>query len=350
MSGIDAIQNSGVQAPCPAVSKISAIRQVVRNIFEVLGFPFRFVGGKNWSIPGVVLRVPWIVFKKVILKETRSFKELLFPNFYKNDFEKSLTKEELKDYYPQVCTTAFVCSNSKEYIPQGWHAIDPQELQLEATRVPEAIIEGLSVVYPSSTLRSSFIENADKTEIILAFSSLEPNYRRSGRFPTLSKGWNIALSIAGFLPNAAKQADSFVTYIKDHPYFKGKKLTLSGNSYGATLAQYAGLKNAVSAVCYNSFALGVGWQHAIGRQRLEEADKYVTHISGEGDCVTDWKIYKYIDPVLNGLGCKTLGNFGRRFKIPSAYTKMWDIHGYILGSVSQYLGYGVRAYPANVKL
>lgn len=322
--------------------KLSAIKKIALAIFEGVTFPFRHLGSKNWSIPGVILRTPGIVFNRIFFKSSLSLKEEMFPSFCQNKFDKMIPIEQAKSYYPHVCSTAFVHQNKEAYIPKGWQALSPKTIEETLPKGTE--IEDESVIYTSSGLKISFIEKED--EIIVAFGSLE----RAEKKRKVSKTKNIAASFMGFIPSAAEQADQFVKFLKDHPYCKGKKITLSGNSYGATLAQYAGLKNDVPAVCFNSFAMGVGLQHSIGKQRLRKADQYVIQITAKGDLVADSFVHRNIDPLINLLGLKTPGNFGKRFMIPSAYTKRMETHGFILGSFMAYLGHDKRDHPADISI
>jgi hypothetical protein len=48
------------------------------------------------------------------------------------------------------------------------------------------------------------------------------------------------------------------------------------------------------------------------------------------------------------IGIKTPGFFGKRFTIPSAYTKRHEIHTYFLGSAFQHLGLDKRTKSSEL--
>lgn len=330
-------------------SRGSTIAVLAKRIFDgfyvVFSFPCRFLGSKTWSVPGVILRAPWILFKRLFVRNSTPIIQELFPNNYRFSFEKTLTREEVKPYYPHVAATAFVHQNKDQFIPSGWKNLSPKDLGITMLKVDV----GNDCLYDlSSGFKASLIEKDD--EIIVAFGSLEIDSGKTetGKF-RFSKSGNILTSLVGLTPKPLQQAASFVQILRNHTYCQGKKISVTGNSYGAALAAYAGLKNETPAVCFNAFQLGVGSQWDIGKDRLEKADQYITHISAKGDYVTDLSIYKPVDLFLSAVGLKTPGNFGRRFTIPSAYKKPLATHGFILGSVLEHLGYNQRTTPAELK-
>jgi hypothetical protein len=86
---------------------------------------------------------------------------------------------------------------------------------------------------------------------------------------------------------------------------------------GGGLASYAALRNKVPAVVMNPMRLGWGARARIGQSRLDEADRYLTEVVAQGDCVSDSdlsKLYMPLAPVFNSRG--PLGN-ARRFMVPA---------------------------------
>jgi len=283
--------------------------------------------------------------RKILGWNTGKVKEELFPQHYRFSFEKQLSYTETKQYYPYVAATAFVHGCKDRSIPKGWRNLSPKELGLS---MPDVDMEDKWLFDRQESLKISLLEK--DAEIIVAFGSLEAESidRTKARHPRRDKLTSIAQSIFGFNPKTFNALDRIIPVLLMHERFQNKRIVFTGNSFGGTLAQYAGLKFEREAVCCNAVGLNCGTQYYLGAKKLRQADKYVTHISVKGDYVTDLPVYKPLDLFLSGIGIRTPGNFGRRFTIPSAYSTYPAIHGFILGSVMEYLGHGCRAYPADI--
>lgn len=330
---------------CTVLQKTKYIAQLCFEILTtIICFPLRYVGSKTWSIPGALLRTPLILFKRIIYRSNTPLIQELFPTHYRFSFEKKLSPEELKPYYPHVAATAFVHQSKDQFIPFGWKKLSPLTLGVNAANME---VTDSFILSSLSACKASMIEKGNT--IIISFGSIEANEGSSSNEKIKSKkSVNILGSLLGFTPQTLEDADILVRELLRHPYFKNKNISLTGNSYGATIAAYAGLNNKIPAVCFNAFALGVGPQWNIGTTRLAQADQYITHISAEGDFTTDLSIYKPVDLLLNAIGWRTPGNFGRRFKIPSAYKGRCATHGFILGSVMAHLGHNIRTLPGDL--
>ena len=115
-----------------------------------------------------------------------------------------------------------------------------------------------------------------------------------------SKQWknNIKQAIGtGKVPAAYQQAAALTALIKADLDKTGAKLTLAGHSMGGGIANYAGLKQDVSSVCYNAAALGGACLRDLGdipRERLEKQ----THIRGKGDPVCSPKVQQKLQSFL----------------------------------------------------
>jgi starch synthase len=149
-------------------------------------------------------------------------------------------------------------------------------------------------------------------------------------------------------PAIYHHASKVIELIKNSRLAEGKKISLTGQSLGGSLAEYAGLRLAIPTFCFNSFPLGVGLQSELGSESLAQADKYVTHISAENDLFSDNKVSRVIDRVVNLFGLKTPGNFGQRFSIPSAYKDTLSTHSYVLGNIMHHLDYDTRCLPKDI--
>ena len=92
--------------------------------------------------------------------------------------------------------------------------------------------------------------------------------------------------------------------------------------------------------------IGAGFQFKLGSKALSEADSYVKHLVIKGDFVSDTSPVP--DVILSGLGIRTPGNFGEKYRILSAYKESDKTHNFVLGSMMQHLGYDKRAKPKDV--
>jgi hypothetical protein len=312
-----------IEAPRQGSSRIASIvRDVFEKIRDFFSFPIRYFGSKTWSIPGLIFRTPYLLFKKIFSSEKFSFKEELFQSEYRFSIEKNLTKTELKSYYPYGCAPGYTYGLNPDYIPHGWSVVKP-------------------VFYnPQSGLKISFLQKGD--EVILTFGSVEAKELKPKR-NELARG-----SLLGMNPDLYKEASQRFSKLSSDPLLKGKKITLAGSCLGAAIASYVALKHKTKAVCFNSFPLGVGQQYDLGNERLRKAPDYITHISAKGDYTSDIAGYPVVDRILSAIGFRTPGHFGKRFRIPSAYKSMHDTHAYVIGNIMQHLGRDKRTKPVDL--
>ena len=329
----------------------SAVRACFEWLRVVFLFPFRYLGSKTWSIPGVILRAPWLCVKRIFTKF--SLQQELFGAKYQYFFEKNLGPEELRPYLPYACAIAFVASVNPEYRLSGWNHIYSPDLNL-----PEGCSlnqEGY-VVDSMAGFKSVILEKGG--ELIIAFRAMkhclkrdESDPKKPVRLPSMDpEAKNLVSQLAGLKPALFERASSYVKHIGNLPQFRDKKITVAGQCHGGTIASYAGIANGIPAICFNTCPLGVGLQEDLGKDRLDRASDLVTHICIEGDFLTDHSYQAPLDVLANGLGLRTPGNFGKKFRIPSAYSKGHDKHVFSLGSVMKHLGYPVRTLPKEIAL
>jgi hypothetical protein len=146
---------------------------------------------------------------------------------------------------------------------------------------------------------------------------------------------DIVLEIAGSKPSLYKKADELIGILKDHA--RGKEITLTGQSLGGAIASYVALNQGLKCICLNSLPIGPGLQCDIGKTKLQNADKWITHLMTEGDIVCDLPLgLKVVDYALGLLGFKTAGNFGVKYRIPSIYKNMFETHVYMIGNLFAY--------------
>ncbi len=147
---------------------------------------------------------------------------------------------------------------------------------------------------------------------------------------------------------AYEEAANFVSEIQVHPYFRNKKIILVGQSLGGSLAQYAALKNALEAKCFNPIPLGRAHINALKQQKVsfENSNHLITIISSEGDYATDIPnsmIVKAVNLVATGPQL-----FGKKYPIPSAYKDLIENHSYFMGSLMKYIGYDIRTKASEL--
>lgn len=347
------------QNQCVESRVSAAIRASIAWLKIIFTFPFRYLGSKTWSIPGVILRAPWLVFKRIFTKVDLSLKEELFGNGqYHYFFEKTIKSDELKPYLPYAAATNFVYHENPKYLLPGWAPIRSEILNI---RDEDPLFKQEAYPNPISGFKASLLGKGD--ELVICFAPLEKRPRddrsRWQRISAFVRGFfggnkpikNIVGLMSGFKPAAFEQADTFVGRIQNLPEFKDKKITLAGLCYGGIFASYVGIKRGIRTVCLNSLPLGVGLQHQISSDRLSRAGEYVTHICAKGDWVSDSPGQAILDLIINRLGFRTPGLFGRKFLVPTAYPKSRSAtHGNPVGSILKHLGYNEEIELKDISL
>lgn len=203
-----------------------------------------------------------------------------------------------------------------------------------------------------SGIKISVLEN-DSSEIIIAFGAKHSAKRVFGEdhagYQQFEKAQSrsIAQNLAGFLPESHIKSKQIIEHLLSLPYFKNKKITLTGTCFGASLAQYTGLKLGIKAVCFNSLQLGQAAQQDIGYEKLAQADFWIEHVNARKDFLNDSRLYNLANHSLSFIGIKTPGNFGRQYCIPSAYKDSSKSHVFIMGSFIKYLGFNERSVPKD---
>ena len=315
----------------------NAIWSAVKYIFSL---PLRYFGAKDWSIPGQAIEAP-----------IRAIKKTEFESGYERKFTK-LSAEQIKGFMKYVSHGASAHLSDDKWIkPYGYHFIDPHELDIDVSELPGQIeMHDKCFFDPKTSLKALVSESED--EVVISFGALAAS--KSELDPKKAKALArkqhvlLATQFAGGVPKMYDQAELLVEKLKELPRFKGKKIKLSGQCLGGSLAQYSGLKHKIKTVCFNSFPLGAGLQYRV-RSRLRSAKEYVTHMSTETDFVSDSSKVKYLDPASSAIGLRTPGNFGKRYSVPTAYPgDKQATHDYIQGSMMKHMGYTTRTTPEEL--
>lgn len=342
--------------------RIQSIARTIFNTFlEVIQIPFRYLGSKTWSIPGIILRTPGILIRRIILGDhSTPLKEEFFGAGYHYTFEKGLTPEETRSYHSAVCMTAFVFQNKVHWLNRkeiNYELIKPESLHLNLAEIsPEIECHEHCFFDKESGLKVVLVKKDNK--ILLCFGAhgcyeteVEPSSLKEKIWNRVKYN-NIPFwqNILGGRPLVYQRAAEMVRLIKNHSSIKDKDFSVCGLSFGGALAAYAGLQNQVPTICFNSMPLGVGLQSALGEEKLKKADHYVTHITSCGDYASDpLPGIGIIDRIINLFGMRTLGNFGKRYWIPPLYSRFNFnySHGRILDCIEAYIKKGGLAFHSN---
>lgn len=311
-----------------------------------LKIEFRYLGSKTWSIPGALCRIPVSIVKKVFDRSVDIQREM-FGNVKSFKIKKNLDPKELKDYLSPACAWAHLFKSNREWIePLGWKVISPSSIYLEGKTIKNDCIFD-----PQTGLQVSMIEKGD--EIIFSFGACPYKYPLSNKKFSLSKWWDhkgALTNLMGFKPKIYENANCIIQRILQDPYFKNKKILLTGLCVGGSIAQYIGLKNSLQTVGFNTLPLGAGLQKEIGEKKLSMASKHITHILVKNEFLNEFPGISIINKVLSLLGFRAPGNFGKGYRIPSAYRSPFAGHAYYLGSIMQHLGHHKRSKPAQISL
>ncbi len=263
---------------------------------------------------------------------------------------KELSPHEAKNFLPH-CFASLTCWMQNENVVNrfGLKFFEPGKNALDLSGVPGKIEAKERCFFDEQTGLTAVILQSQDDKVFLCFGGV-----RSGdtiqamdpamRFKVL---WRQRISavknLFGFKVGIYQQADALYQTLKQKKEFAGKKVILTGQSLGGSIASYVSAKNHVPSVCFNSIALGVRQQREIGEKNLLNAHEYVTHISAKGDFFNNYPLFNPADSVLRAIGICTPRNFGQKYQIPSAFEGLKKTHYFILGSMMHHLGYDPRA-------
>lgn len=347
-------------------SKISAIDEKVykavvktfKFLKKLILFPTRYIGGKDFSLSGLVLRLPKSIILYLLSKDKRP-ENALFGSGYHRAFEKTLTPKEGLQFvkYASVSNAQHRCD--KFWINSvGLEFYDIQKGNFDLKALPGNIEINKDCFCDVDTgLKATISYNAN--EVIVSFgavdsfghlhydnenlSDVEKDLRTKKSKMTQYKA--AAKNILGVKPKHYRQADALFQLIKNHPDLQGKDISLTGQCYGGSIAEYIAIKNKVPAVCFNTLQMGAGLQEELGNKRLSHADEFVTHVSVTTDVISDNRYLVIFDRFLSLIGIRTPGNFGKHYTIPTAYGNQSDTHQFMMGSLMKHLGYDIKSGP-----
>jgi hypothetical protein len=333
-----------LERPLNKVSK--AALAALKHLASFFLFPTRYLGAKDWSLPGVVIKSPYYLFKKLFGGDCSG----LIGRSYHRRFEKKVTYQEAKHLLPYVAASVGAHCQDKYLTPLSCKNINPHTLK----NIPSdfSVFDSCLLDF-SLGVKISIIEK-DSSEIILAFGAknsadyLFTNDLAMQKKVKKKQDTAIGKNLSGLTPKSYTNATRNIQQLLLEPYFQNKKITLTGTCFGGSIAQFVALKLNLSAVCFNSLQLGQGLQDHLGCKALSHADEYIRHISVKTDFLNDNLVCNLANHVLSLIGIKTPGNFGRQYYIPTAYKDSSKSHTFVLGSFMKYLGFNERLNPVDL--
>lgn len=264
-----------------------------------------------------------------------------------------LDSHEAEFYIPYVATTITTHTSDPKWAEAvGYKVIKPQELIEISNRVGLEARENCFFDLDSSLKiilmvkdQSLFITFGAKDSF---YSEVNEDQKSMTNFRQLHQ---IAGNITGGIPLAYKKAADFVGRLITSEQFPDFKLECVAQSFGASIAQYVGLKYELTTVVFNPLAIGVGLQQDLGPEALSKADALLTHIAVTGDFISDSSFLNTVHKFLCAFSIKTPANFGVGKIIPSAYPHDGvRTHGYVLGTFLKHAGLWEASSPEELQI
>jgi hypothetical protein len=343
--------NKSLSVAKPEIGSVSSIASAT---FAAVTFPTRYIGAKSWSIPGLVMRTPLILFKRLFWQQPLTAAQFLGTG-YRSRFEGQLTQDQTKEMlrYASYGLLPFRYEEDKWAQPYGARIINPTTLNVDVKKLPGKVQATDKTFIDKETLFKAVIVEDDH-ELVVAFGSMHSHWHDFSDSSLAKKQYHNQLgsvftSFAGYLPPYYEQADALVEQLKKVAETKNKRFVVTGQSLAGSLASYVSLKQGVRGVCINAVQLGAGVQQSIGDAKLAKADQYLIHVTIDNEILSALPGLSIVDYGLSGLGVRTPGNFGRRFTIPSAFKSWRASHDYPIQSMMQYIGYNKEDKASNLK-
>lgn len=316
----------------------NVVSPIFKSFYQIVTFPLRYLGSKKWSVCGLLFRMPYNLVKRQPIIENTG---------YHRNFQKHLnTSSELMPYYKYITAATTSYDNDSKWLNGlnlSLHCFANSKID------PKSISEGTikneySLMDPGTGLKIIIAQNDE--EAIITFGSTGScacEYQDESKAKPIRYRQTLTTigNLMGYSPALFEQACKAVEALTHSGCLSGKKISLTGQNLGGTIAAYVGLKKQMNAVCFNAIPFGAGLQYHLGSELLSQADKYVTHICVKNDFASDLRILDVPDHIINILGFRTAGNFGIRFSIPSAFNSVIETHSHIMGSFRKVLGFKI---------
>ncbi len=278
---------------------IQAISKCAAEIFSILAKVLQasLIGSKTFSLLGIVVRLPVLTYNYALGKNKpgSSFRDLLLCDKGYHRFEyQNLSKKEAKHYLLHASAAAALHRNEYSLVERFGFQIH-EEIRCDS----------------QTGLKMALCEKGD--ELLVVFDGFDFNTSNEMQSAVVDQFKNAMNKDALF-----KMADKWMGEIKNDQKYKDKKITLTGQNVGGALAQYVSLKQQIPSVVLNSFSLDPALQKKIGTEKLLQAVDFVTHIISKENRNP---LLGITDFVINFLGIKTAGNFGKKVHVPSVVHK-----------------------------
>lgn len=331
--------------------------RIFQAIASILSIPFRYLGSKSWSLPGILIRLPIVTIRHLFSANVhKTFKEDLFGSGYHRFDKRVLNSEEIKPYIQYAAAAAAI--HGKHFDswtdPLGFKVVSPKDLIKDIQGgIPQGLLVKDDCFFDQETgLKAALLVKGNR--YMLVFGALRSSSTELDKVASKlldDKVWNnCGASIAGFVPTIYLKANRLVEMVKEIPAIKSGSFELCGQCLGGSLASFAGIKNQIKATCLNTFPLGAGLQYELGNERLNEADKYITHISCKTDFMSDLpKVLGVLDSLVNFIGIRTCGNFGKKFLIPNPFPNYsGKTHNNIAAAMFLHAGFKEKDRPGDI--
>lgn len=350
-----ALEIKDTRKDCALLQKIERIlSKIFNSLKEAASFPMRYVGSKTWSIPGLILRTPLLLFQRIFRHKPLT-KAAFFGSGYHYSNGPQLSREKAKDLlrYAAYGLVPFRYEQEKWAEPFGAKVVPPSALDVDVSKLPGHVATNSQAFFDRNNLFKAMVLE-DEHEIIVTFGPMYSHLSDISDAKESDKKVkkqlrSIVSNYSGLSPKNYDQADALLEQLKTFAQQKNKPLVATGQSLAGSIASYVALKQGIRGICFNAVQLGAGLQSKIGDRKLAQADNLLTQISVKRDLVSQLPGIGHADRICSALGIRTPGAFGKRFLIPSAFKDMRSSHDYPVKSIMQYLGYDKNTKASELK-
>jgi hypothetical protein len=306
--------------------------QYVHKIFDRCFI--KYLGSKFVSPLEILLRTIRFIAKKILKIPTKSFKEEIFETGYnlKPHLLDATHKEDLEKLHDAIFYARMYASVHKTNN-------DPDR-KVHPVYMPPNLEVACDIRDEKNALRMTVFHDRTKVYVVYgAAAAVGDKFKKKNLLQS-------AANFFGLRPQIFKEAnDCFEKFKKENPgIFEGREIVFSGQCLGASLASYVSLNQDEKAVLLNPFGLGAGFQREL-LQKLPNASEKIEIYSVESDITSHpFKPLIALDFLINLVGIKTIGSFGKRYLIkpPKSIAGSIDkVHCLILVSLFDKLGYNV---------
>ena len=212
-------------------------------------FPTRYLGAKSWSIPGVMIRTPIILFKRIFYQEPIT-KGQFFGSGYHDGPIPEMTSEQTKEVlrYGAYGLVPFKYEENKWANPFDGKIVEPNDLGIDLTKIPGNVqIKNKSFFDKTNLFKAVIIE--DENELVVAFGAMHSHWHDfdeqwdEAKKMTFQPLKPISLNYFGLDPSFLSPSRCHRRAAQEVAEMKNKTLVVTGQSLAGSLASYASLKH-----------------------------------------------------------------------------------------------------------